>query len=56
VCVATSSSWSAPLLLIALFLILELTATNVVEPWLFRSRTGISSLALLTMAVFWTLL
>ncbi len=56
VCVATSSSWSAPLLVIALFLTLELTATNVVEPWLFRSRTGISSLALLTMAVFWTLL
>ena len=56
VCVATSSSWSAPLLLIAIFLILEVTATNVVEPWLFRSRTGISSLALLTMAIFWTLL
>ena len=56
VCVATSSSWSAPLLLIALFLTLELTASNVVEPWLFRSRTGISSLALLTMAVFWALL
>jgi predicted PurR-regulated permease PerM len=56
VCVATSSSWSAPLLVIALFLTLELTATNIVEPWLFRSRTGISSLALLTMAVFWTLL
>jgi predicted PurR-regulated permease PerM len=56
VCVATSSSWSAPLLLIVLFLVLELTATNIVEPWLFRSRTGISSLALLTMAVFWALL
>ena len=56
VCVATSSTWSAPLLLVALFLTLELTATNVVEPWLFRSRTGISSLALLTMAIFWTLL
>jgi predicted PurR-regulated permease PerM len=56
VCVATSSTWSAPLLLIASFLILEATATNVVEPWVFRSRTGISSLALLTMAIFWTLL
>jgi predicted PurR-regulated permease PerM len=56
VCVATSSSWGAPLLLIALFLTLELTTTNVVEPLLFRSRTGISSLALLTMAIFWTLL
>ena len=56
VCVGTSSSWGPPLLLIGLFLALELTATNVVEPWLFSSRTGISSLALLVMAIFWTLL
>ncbi len=56
VCVAISSSWVPPLLLIGLFLVLELTTTNIVEPWVFRSRTGISSLALLTMAIFWTLL
>jgi predicted PurR-regulated permease PerM len=56
VCVGTSASWGPPLLLIGLFLALELTATNVVEPWLFSSRTGISSLALLVMAIFWTLL
>jgi predicted PurR-regulated permease PerM len=56
VCVGTTSSWGPPLLLIGLFLILELTTTNIVEPWVFRSRTGISSLALLIMAVFWTLL
>jgi predicted PurR-regulated permease PerM len=56
VCVGTSSSWAQPLLLIGLFLILELTTTNFVEPWVFRSRTGISALALLIMAVFWTLL
>jgi predicted PurR-regulated permease PerM len=56
VCVATSTSWGAPLLLIAIFLALEVMATNVVEPWLFRTRTGISALALLTMAIFWSLL
>jgi predicted PurR-regulated permease PerM len=56
VCVAVSSSWGPPLLLICFFLVLELTTTNIVEPWVFRSRTGISSLALLTMAIFWTLL
>jgi predicted PurR-regulated permease PerM len=56
VSVAISPSWIPPLLLIGLFLILELTATNVVEPLLFRSRTGISSLALLAMAIFWALL
>ncbi len=56
VCVAVSSSWGPPLSLICLFLALELTTTNIVEPWVFRSRTGISSLALLAMAIFWTLL
>ena len=54
--VAISSSWVPPLLIIALFLLLELTCTNFVEPWLFSSRTGISSLALLAMAIFWALL
>ena len=56
VSVAIFSSWSQPLLILALFLTLELTSTNFVEPWLFSSRTGISSLALLAMAIFWTLL
>jgi predicted PurR-regulated permease PerM len=56
VSVATFPSWGPPLLILALFLTLELTATNFVEPWLFSTRTGISSLALLAMAIFWALL
>jgi predicted PurR-regulated permease PerM len=56
VSVAISPSWAPPLMIIGLFLILELTSTNFVEPWLFSSRTGISSLALLAMAIFWALL
>jgi predicted PurR-regulated permease PerM len=56
VSIAISSSWVPPLLVVGLFLILDLTATNVVEPWLISSRTGISSLALLAMAIFWALL
>jgi predicted PurR-regulated permease PerM len=56
VSVAIFSSWAQPLLIIGLFLTLELTCTNFVEPWLFSSRTGISSLALLAMAIFWALL
>jgi predicted PurR-regulated permease PerM len=56
VSVALSPSWGPPLLVIGLFLTLGLTTTNFVEPWLFSSRTGISSLALLAMAIFWTLL
>jgi predicted PurR-regulated permease PerM len=56
VCVAISSSWGPPLFLVGFFLVLEFSTTNIIEPWVFRSRTGISSLALLTMAIFWTLL
>ncbi|WP_158794323.1 AI-2E family transporter [Granulicella sp. L60] len=56
VSIALFSSWQQPILIIVLFLILELTATNFFEPWLYSSRTGISSLALLAMAIFWTLL
>jgi predicted PurR-regulated permease PerM len=56
VSIAIFSSWSQPLLILGLFLALELTSTNFVEPWLFSSRTGISSLALLAMAIFWALL
>ncbi len=56
VSVAIFSTWWHPLMIIGLFLALELTATNFVEPWLFSSRTGISSLALLAMAIFWALM
>ena len=56
VSLAVFGSWAQPLAIVALFLLLELSATNFVEPWLYSSRTGISSLALLTMAIFWALL
>ena len=56
VSIAISPSWVPPILILGLFLTLELTCTNFVEPWLFSSRTGISSLALLAMAIFWALL
>ena len=39
-----------------LFVGLELIIGNFVEPWLYGAHTGISSLALLVAAVFWTVL
>jgi predicted PurR-regulated permease PerM len=54
--IAVSTSWWPPLFVIVLFLILEVTVTNFIEPWIFSSRTGISSLALLSSAIFWTML
>jgi predicted PurR-regulated permease PerM len=56
VSVAISHTWWPPIEVIGLFLVLELTVTNFLEPWLYGSRTGISSLALLAMAIFWALL
>jgi hypothetical protein len=35
---------------------LETTVANFVEPWLFSSKTGISSLALLCSVIFWSML
>ena len=53
---AISPGWGAPLLVVVLFGVLELLASNVVEPWLYGSHTGISALALLVTTVFWTML
>lgn len=51
---AVSSSWLMPLLTGGLFVVLELISCNVIEPWLYGSSTGVSSIALVVAAVFWT--
>jgi len=53
---AAFDSWLPPLLVFLLFASLELIIANFVEPWLYGTNTGISSLALLVAAVFWTIL
>ena len=50
---AVFDSWRPPLLTVVLFVVLELTVANVLEPWLYGAHTGISSLAILVAAVFW---
>jgi predicted PurR-regulated permease PerM/methylmalonyl-CoA mutase cobalamin-binding subunit len=51
---AVSTSWTMPLLTIGLFVVLELLSNNLMEPWLYGSSTGVSSIALFVAAVFWT--
>lgn len=51
---AISSSWFTPLMTIALFIVLEAIASNVVEPWVYGANTGVSPIALIISAVFWT--
>lgn len=48
--------WIQAWLVFFLFLALEITLANVVEPWLYGSHTGISSLAILVAAIFWGML
>lgn len=51
---AISSSWFTPLMTIALFIVLEAIVSNLVEPWLYGANTGVSPIALIISAVFWT--
>jgi predicted PurR-regulated permease PerM/methylmalonyl-CoA mutase cobalamin-binding subunit len=51
---AISSSWFTPLMTIALFIVLEAIVSNFVEPWLYGAHTGVSPIALIISAVFWT--
>jgi hypothetical protein len=51
---AISTGWIAPILTVGLFVMLELFISNVMEPWLYGKNTGVSSVAILVAAVFWT--
>ncbi len=51
---AISSSWLAPILTVSLFVVLELINSNALEPWLYGSSTGVSPIALIIAALFWT--
>jgi hypothetical protein len=53
---AVFAGWVQPLLCLGLFVVIELTVAYVVEPWLYGTHTGISSLAILVAAAFWTAL
>lgn len=51
---AVSPEWEALLWTAALFVVVELITSNIVEPWLYGSRTGLSPLAIIVSAIFWT--
>jgi len=51
---AISTSWITPLITIGLFVALEAIVSNFVEPWVYGANTGVSPIALIISAVFWT--
>ena len=53
---AVAPSWTAPVLTVALFVVLELFSNNVMEPWLYGTSTGVTPIALILAALVWTYL
>ncbi len=51
---AAFDDWTRPVLVLGLFAVLELFSYAVLEPWLYGSNTGLSPVALLLAAAFWT--
>ncbi|MBU1334086.1 MAG: AI-2E family transporter [Alphaproteobacteria bacterium] len=50
---AVDPGWNMLLLSVGLFLVLDLTTANVIEPRLYGSSTGVSAIAILLSAMFW---
>lgn len=53
---AVDPGWNMLLSAVALFLVLDLTTANVIEPRLYGSSTGVSPIAILLSAMFWAAL
>ena len=51
---AIFDGWSHVAWTLGTFLLLELVLVNVVEPWLYGRSAGLSAMAIITAALFWT--
>lgn len=56
VSLVTSNGWTQVIGVCALFLTLELVSNNVLEPWLYGWRVGLSEIGVILAAVAWTFL
>jgi predicted PurR-regulated permease PerM len=54
--IAIFPNWRPTFEILGFYATLEITTANFVEPWLYGSRVGVSALALLASAIFWSLL
>lgn len=53
---AVDPGWSMVLWTLGLIALLELVSNNIIEPWLYGSSTGLSTLSVIVAAIFWTTL
>lgn len=51
---AMAPTWTQPVLVLVLFAVLDLVTANVIEPLVFGHSTGVTPIALLVAAAFWT--
>lgn len=51
---AVDPGWTTVAMALGLFLVIELFSNNVLEPWLYGASTGISPVAIMMAAIFWT--
>ncbi|HKO68568.1 MAG TPA: AI-2E family transporter [Burkholderiaceae bacterium] len=51
---ALSDGWSLVLWTVSVFVVLELVSNNIIEPWAYGSSTGMSAIAIIAAAIFWT--
>jgi predicted PurR-regulated permease PerM len=56
VALAVDPGWSMLLWTMGLFVVVELTTGQVIEPWLYGHSTGLSGIAVVVAAAFWALL
>jgi len=54
--IAVDPGWTMLFWVVGVFLVAELISNNFIEPWLYGSSTGLSSLAIIMAAIFWTTL
>jgi predicted PurR-regulated permease PerM len=52
--IAIFDGWIKPLETFGLFVVTEVIVSNIIEPMLYGAYTGISSMAILLAAIFWT--
>jgi predicted PurR-regulated permease PerM len=53
-CLAAFPGWKEPLLAFGVLLVLELVSNLIMEPWLYGQSAGVSQVALIVSATFWT--
>ncbi|HUZ96119.1 MAG TPA: AI-2E family transporter [Edaphobacter sp.] len=54
--IAVFNGWTHTLVIMAIFFCMEVVTANFIEPHVYGRHTGLSSLAILVAAVFWTIL